>query len=303
MSDLPAWTLKEIWLFDKTMAYSSLTAAASDMNMTQSAASRVLASLETKLGRSLFDRVGRNLVPNEAAFRFHGKARAIIAATDDAPESSADIHNLSVAVPPSFASGFIQDATALFLRETPNARISIEVRSTPVIEELIAEGKIDIGLSDGRIRSQAVRTQQFRSSGLCCFLPIGHPLALRPAIGVDDLVDQRVILFTRRHDVRNHLAALLQKSGVAIETRIETSTGISAIWHAKFEEGITIMNAFPLRKYLPSDLTTVTFEPSLSYKTAFLLPAWRGTTATVRGFMRCVRKTSEKQAEWSTAIT
>ena len=38
------------------------------------------------------------------------------------------------------------------------------------------------------------------------------------------------------------------------------------------------------------------------YKTAFVLPAWRGTTATVRGFMRAVRKTSEKPAEWSTVI-
>ena len=302
MSEVPTWTLKEIWLFDKTMTHGSLTAAAFDLNMTQSAASRILASLEAKLGMTLFDRIGRNLMPNEAAFRFHGKARAIILAAVDAPDTAEETLPLTVAVPPSYASGFIQDATALFLRETPGARISIEVRSTPVIEELIAEGKIDIGLTDGRILSQAVRTQQFRSSGLCCFLAQTHPLAARKSISVADLTDSSVILFTRRHDVRNHISALMQKSGVAIDTRIETSTGISALWHAKFQSGITIMNAFPLREYLPPGLTTVAFDPSITYKTAFVLPAWRGTTATVRGFMRAVRKTSEKQAEWSTVI-
>jgi len=302
MSEVPTWTLKEIWLFDKTMTHGSLTAAAFDLNMTQSAASRILASLEAKLGMTLFDRIGRNLMPNEAAFRFHGKARAIILAAADAPDTAEETIPLTIAVPPSYASGFIQDATALFLRETPGTRISIEVRSTPVIEELIAEGKIDIGLTDGRILSQAVRTQQFRRSGLCCFLAQTHPLAARKSISVADLTDSSVILFTRRHDVRNHISALMQKSGVAIDTRIETSTGISALWHAKFQSGITIMNAFPLREYLPPGLTTVAFDPSITYKTAFVLPAWRGTTATVRGFMRAVRKTSEKQAEWSTVI-
>jgi len=302
MSEVPTWTLKEIWLFDKTMTHGSLTAAAFDLNMTQSAASRILASLEAKLGMTLFDRIGRNLMPNEAAFRFHGKARAIILAAADAPDTAEETIPLTIAVPPSYASGFIQDATALFLRETPGTRISIEVRSTPVIEELIAEGKIDIGLTDGRILSQAVRTQQFRSSGLCCFLAQTHPLAARKSISVADLTDSSVILFTRRHDVRNHISALMQKSGVAIDTRIETSTGISALWHAKFQSGITIMNAFPLREYLPPGLTTVAFDPSITYKTAFVLPAWRGTTATVRGFMRAVRKTSEKQAAWSTVI-
>lgn len=302
MSGLPAWTLKEIWLFDKIMAYKSLTAAAADMDMTQSAASRILASLETKLSVALFDRIGRNLVPNEAAFRFHGKVCAIIEATNEPLESSTGAQHLSVAVPPSFASGFIQEATALFLRDAPEASVTVEVRSTPLIEELIAEGKVDLGLSDGRIRSDSVRTSQFRSSGLCCFLPTTHPLATKASVRAEDLAGQQVILFTRRHDVRNHVTDMLGKSGLTIDTRIETSTGISALWHARFQGGITIMNAFPLRGYLPEGLTTVGFEPSITYKTGFVLPAWRGTTVTMRSFMRSVRKTSAKQAGWSTEV-
>ena len=68
MSEVPTWTLKEIWLFDKTMTHGSLTAAAFDLNMTQSAASRILASLEAKLGMTLFDRIGRNLYKLQDAF-------------------------------------------------------------------------------------------------------------------------------------------------------------------------------------------------------------------------------------------
>ncbi len=299
---LPPWTLKEIWLFDKVMSYGSVTTAAADMDMTQSAASRILTGLEEKLATSLFDRVGRNLVPNDAAFRFHGRVRRIIEAVDERAETASINRHLSVAVPPSFAAGFIQDAAALFLSETPNASITVEVRSTPGIEELIADGTSDLGISDGRLRSGSVRAVPFRASTLACFLDKANPLARRPFIGVEDLDGQQIILFTRRHRVRSHIVNLLEKSNATLESRIETSTGISALWHVKYHGGIAFMSAFPVRGYLPDGIVPVAFHPALPYRSAFLLPSWRGSDAITRSFIRAVRKVSEKQSDWSSAV-
>jgi len=291
---LPAWTLKEIWLFDRTMAHGSLTAAAADMGMTQSAASRILSGLEGKLGAALFERLGRNLVPNEAAFSFHGRVRAVLSAvSDDLDASEGAATELRIAAPPSFANGFSQDATRLFLQEGPRFRISVEVRSTPSIVELAAEGKIDLGLTDGAVRHQSVRTIEFRRSQAACFVARENPLSQRSVLTAADLRDQCVILLTRRHAGRSHLADLIERAGVKVDRRIETSTGISALWHARSQKGVALMNAFPIQAYLPEGLVAVPFEPALSYKSVFVLPAWRGAQVPARAFMQAVRKVAE----------
>jgi LysR family glycine cleavage system transcriptional activator len=52
-------------MFEAAARYGSASLAATRIGLTQSAVSRHIASLETWLGKALFDRVGRRIVLNE----------------------------------------------------------------------------------------------------------------------------------------------------------------------------------------------------------------------------------------------
>jgi len=53
----------------------SVTTAAAELNLTQSTISRLILSLEEQLGKELFTRHRRRLIPDSAAFSYQRKSR------------------------------------------------------------------------------------------------------------------------------------------------------------------------------------------------------------------------------------
>ncbi len=293
MTELPDWTLREVFLFDATMRLGSLTAAGADLRLGQSAASKLLANLEGKLGYALFDRQGRQLLPTDAAYRFHAHAREIIDVVHRAPEADANDRSLTVALPPTFAEGLVQAATRRLLLDVPDARIIIEVRNTPVVEELVAEGRVDLGITDGRVGNPNIRTVSFHRSLLSAFIPEHHPLSTKDRIFSTDLSGQTVVHLTRRHESRSHMERLFSKLTDPPVALAEASTAISAIHMAKELGAVAFTNAFPIAAFLPEGIRPRAFEESIPFVSRFLLTAWQSPSLLTKTFMTAVRRTAD----------
>ena len=293
MSGPPDWTLREVFLFDATMRMGSLTAAAAESGLSQSSASKLMAGLEGKLRATLFDRNGRQLMPTEAAYRFHEHARNVIDAVDSAPAEKPRQHELVVAVPPTFAEGFIQSATRRFLSETADTKLVLEVRNTPMIEELVAEGRVDLGITDARVGNPNIRSISFKKSPLAAFFGKDHPLATRDRVSVADLAGQKVVKLTRRHTTRSHLDRLLMKVSPAPVASAEASTAISAIHMANALGAVAIASAFPVAGHLPARTVARPFTESLEFVSQFLLPTWQSPSTLAKSLMGAIRRTAE----------
>src|SRR5215472_8196399 len=80
--------IQAIRLFVHVIRRGSLAAAAAELNMSQSAASRVLAGLEHDTGLKLFSRQGQRLRPTVEGEQYFHECRNAIMAFDELPRSA-----------------------------------------------------------------------------------------------------------------------------------------------------------------------------------------------------------------------
>ncbi|MBL4615101.1 MAG: LysR family transcriptional regulator [Magnetovibrio sp.] len=296
------WTLKEMRALHHVVQLGTVTAAATRMGLSQPAVSRLLSGLESKLAQPLFERQGRTLAPTRSALDFYEASIRVFEAIENMRSNPVVLHNveqLRIAVPPTFAQGFIQDAVALFMQTNTNVTVQIDVRSSPAIFEVITEGAIDLGITDATIRHEAVRDTPFRRSTTACFMRKDHPFAKMDEVNFEAVKEIDIVGLSQRHGTRNHVDRLLAKSEVHARMVIETSTAASAVSFVQSTGAVTFLSPFPVASNLPPDVTFRPLQAGLKHTTRFIHSARIGLKPVARRFMRAVTTVSEGHNNWS----
>ncbi len=121
--------------FEAVVRLGSVTLAAAELNLTQSAVSRVLIGLEETLGVTLFLRESRRMIPTEAARAYH---RDVARALDILQRASLTVISnpeggmISLAVLPTFASRWLGPRLPDFLNAHPGISLNMASRIGPV---------------------------------------------------------------------------------------------------------------------------------------------------------------------------
>ncbi|MDO5706167.1 MAG: LysR family transcriptional regulator [Paracoccus sp. (in: a-proteobacteria)] len=117
--------------FDAVMRTGSVTVAAQDLGLTQSTVSRLIQTLESQLGVTLFLRHHRRLTPTDAAMRY---SRDIAAALDLIQRGSMSmIANpdggvLTLAVLPTFGTRWLAPRLPAFMSAHPGVSVNLTTR-------------------------------------------------------------------------------------------------------------------------------------------------------------------------------
>jgi DNA-binding transcriptional LysR family regulator len=135
--------LDALRLFSRLAERGSFSAAARDLKVKQSTASKWVAELEAELGASLVERTTRSVRITEAGQRLLGHARGVLAAFDDL---SADFEERAVhprgavrlSIPVVFGRLFVMPALGEFLQRHPQVRAEVVMSDRYV--NLIEEG-------------------------------------------------------------------------------------------------------------------------------------------------------------------
>lgn len=124
-------SIKLLLAFDAVVRHRSVTRAADELNLTQSAVSRLILSLEKQLGKDLFLRQRRRLIPNAAALSYQreiARALDLIQRSSMAALANPDGGTLSLAVLPTFATRWLGPRLALFLADHPGIALNMSTR-------------------------------------------------------------------------------------------------------------------------------------------------------------------------------
>lgn len=108
--------------FKKTAERQHLSAAAEELRISQPALSKMLSSLESKLGVQLFDRVGRNIVLNNNGQVFLKYAEIALKSMDDAQKELQLLQNTerqTVTLAPYVASSLVPGILTDFSKKNP----------------------------------------------------------------------------------------------------------------------------------------------------------------------------------------
>lgn len=264
--------------------------AAVRLGLSQSAVSRSISSLESRLGRLLFERDGGRLRPTSEATQLNKRLDPLFEALDriDGPPEPAQ-ETLRLVAPPTYAHRFLVHHIASFLTANPHFFISLDVSPSEDVIRSVQEERFDLGLTGVEISREGVALTPYRVSTAVCAMPKDHPLAGLDAVRPEDLDGVRLIALTHRHARRAQLDKLLTGSRSTPHLVAEVSTTFAAVDLVREGLGVTVINPFPVAQFRSSDVLFRPFSSPITYRSYFATPEHRPTPAIARAFMRHLR--------------
>ncbi|OCX58209.1 LysR family transcriptional regulator [Thioclava sp. SK-1] len=124
-------SIRVLLAFDAVVRHRSVTAAAQELSLTQSTVSRLVQTLEEQLGRELFSRQRKRLIPNAAALTYQkeiGRALDLIQHASTSVVVNPQGGSLSLAVLPTFATRWLGPRLGRFLQSHPGVALNMSTR-------------------------------------------------------------------------------------------------------------------------------------------------------------------------------
>lgn len=162
-------TLKELKLFYKICKNPNLTNVAKEENISQSAVSIAIKSLEKKLNEPLFNRIGKKLILNQRGRRFYELSFTHYKKLLEAKEiflSSTISGTLKISASKTIANYIISKVYFDFLSLHVNVNLETNTQNSTQIIKEVQEGVIDIGLIESEFQSKEIIKEKLKDDEL-----------------------------------------------------------------------------------------------------------------------------------------
>ncbi len=184
------FTLRQLEVFLAVARFESVSRAARDLAMSQSAASGSLSDLENQFGVQLFDRVGKRLELNELGRSIRSRAEALEEQAREFESLLAkqnEVGLLRVGATLTIGNYLILPLIARFVKEHPGARVTLHVANTREIARMVKNFELDVGLVEGELQEPELQVTSFREDELVVFCAPQHAFAKKRALCDEDL--------------------------------------------------------------------------------------------------------------------
>ena len=259
--------------------------------------------LEERVGYTLFTRDGKRLQPTVEAVRLNASLEGLFNVLSDIegriqPEPKG---SLRIAATATLAHMLLQPMVVSFLRQREVGTVSLDIGSTDVLLDGVADGRFDIGVSDRDIQRTGIRVSPFRRSYIACVIPARHALASETEIRPDDLARMDFVASSKRLPFRHATDQIFRSAGVEPNIVVETPSSLSSLEFVRQGIGLALINPFPIAARLPEGLVLRPFRPTLVYRTSFWTATATALDTRARAFIEHV-KCSIPEDSWSEAI-
>lgn len=186
-------SLRRLNVFRTVVDCGGVNAAAEHLDISQPSVTAHLRALETQLGSSLFmrNRGRRNIITptGQALYKYacdalskSAELQATIRRFDPAAAQT-----VAIAAHRALASRMMPSALATFLRERPDARISVYSESQSLTMKLLAEGRVDAVIAFASPKTNDYAGVMIGSEPLQIIAAPTHPLAKQKSVALADL--------------------------------------------------------------------------------------------------------------------
>ncbi|MGH8054948.1 MAG: LysR substrate-binding domain-containing protein [Stenotrophomonas sp.] len=236
----------------------SVLRAAEAANMTQPAASKLLAEMEDLLGVPLFERHARGVEPTWYGQVMIRRARSALSEIGRAQDEIAALRSgrtgqaaIGTVVNPG--TNLVPQAVAALKRDFPDILIKIEMDySRPLVAKLL-DGQLDIvvGRIMGAEGSSELEFEPLADEPHSVIVRAGHPLAGRQRVSYGDLVDHGWIMPPEGSVLRSRLDAVFLEHGLVPPQNIVETTSLPVTIHLlRHSDLLTALPAESVAPYL-----------------------------------------------------
>jgi len=199
------YSLRQIEVFLEVARRESVSLAAKELAMSQSAVSEALADLESQFEVQLFDRRGRRLQLNGLGSALRSRAESLYAQAHELEQAfamRAEIGLLRVGATLSIGNYLTAPLMARFMREHPGTRVTLDVANTEEIERKVLNFEIDVGLVEGEVQAPELTVTRWCDDELVVFCAPNHPYAKKRELSDQDLLEAPWIVRERGSGTR-----------------------------------------------------------------------------------------------------
>ena len=217
---------RNLTTFVRAAELHSFSQAARQLGYSQSAVSMQISQLETELGTSLFDRVGKTVALTPQGARFYEYAQNILRMAENARSmmnnASAISGHLRIVMAASLCMSLFPRVLSDFCRMYPEVKVTVQSANTDEMFRALTQNDADFVY---QLDHQIYRPDLVIP--LCERVPIvfaaacDHPLAKKETVTLADCAGYPFILTEKGMSYRSQLDTQLAKLGVAIEPVLE----------------------------------------------------------------------------------
>lgn len=287
---------RQLEAFQAVMQVGSITRAADLLGITQPAVSRLIGALEHAIGYDLFERQkGRLLATPEARALCESVEKSFIG-IDKVAQAAADIRlfkrgALQIASMPAIALGFLPRVVSQFATERPGINVSIQIRSSQKVMELIATQQFDIGLAAVRGGHPLVTVEPLLQTSMVCVIPENHRLAEKDVITPKDLENQVFISLGEEWGTRHLVDSAFDTAGISSRlTTVDTQLSEAACAFAREGFGVSLVEPISAAESLGRGVVARPFEPAIPYDYSLLYPRHRPRGRLTEAFVDNLKK-------------
>jgi DNA-binding transcriptional LysR family regulator len=240
----------------------SVSKAAEQLCLSQSAASAALQSLEKAYGVTLFDRQGNKIKLNAIGHTLRKEAETLFAHCqqfDDALTLHSDIGHLRVGASFTIGNHLVVRYLAEYLNKYPEADVQLDTANTPDVVAKVLNYEVDVGMIEREVQHRELELIPWQEDELVAFCSASHPLAQKGVLNDDDIQAARWILREpdsgARHTFDRALAGLLPeieiyrefKHNEAIKSAVESGLGIGCLSRVVLQNDFRNGDLVPLK--------------------------------------------------------
>ncbi len=224
----------------------SFSKAATMNNITQSAVSQQIRSLEEKYDVLLIERGKKNFALTPEGQVFLESSKRIL---DNYSSLGDRIHELKNVV-----AGELKIATVFsiglhelppFLKEFkktyPDVHVKVEYRRSTQVYTEVQEGQVDLGLVAFPVKRKGLKVEAFWKDKLVVICPPDHEFSTRNKVSLKDLASERFISFEPDLPTRKAIDRLMKRERVEVQQVMEFDNIETVKRAVEIESGISIV--------------------------------------------------------------
>jgi DNA-binding transcriptional LysR family regulator len=218
------FTLRQLEIFVAVAHAGSVSRAAEQVALSQSAASTALGELERAYDQILFDRVGKKLVLNDTGQWLLPRALEILARAHELEEllgTEQSIGNLRLGASLTIGNYLATLLVADFLQVHPESRVQLVVHNSASIIEQVARYELDLGLIEGDMSHPDVVVTPWLKDELVVFAAPSHPLAQKKKVTLQQVLQENWILREAGSGTRSTFERALGAHRTELKVRLE----------------------------------------------------------------------------------
>jgi DNA-binding transcriptional LysR family regulator len=196
--------------------------AADALSMSQPAASKLLRELEEMLDAALFERMPRGMRPTLYGDVMIRHARLVVGSLDQAREEvlglkAGQLGRVAVGTITSPAVSLLPAAIAQTKFNHPSVSVSVEIDSSNVLLENLAQDKLDLVI--GRLSAEHdklhLRYEPLAEEQALAVVRKGHPLLAAQSLTLADVIDASWIVPPAQSVLRHRFELMFQRQSLA----------------------------------------------------------------------------------------